>query len=101
MSGGLFWAEKVEEGADVMSFLGGVSEHRCVCVDHVAVAAAVPLALDVAALDEVGQDALRRSESDSDSIGDIAQANIGVAGDAQQYLRVVGDELPSAVGGVG
>ena len=97
----MLWAEKVEKGADVMSVLGGVSEHRCVCVDHVAVAAAVPLALDVAALDEVGEDALRRSERDADSIGDIAQANIGVAGDAQQHLRVVGDELPAAPGGGG
>lgn len=84
-----------------MTFLGGVSEHRCLSVDHVAVAPAMALALDVAGPDEVSQDALRGSEGDADLVGDIAQANIGVSDDAQQHLRVVGDELPAPFGVAG
>ncbi len=80
-----------------MAVLGGVSEHRCSSVDDVAVPAAMSLAFDVARLDEVSQDALRGSEGDADSVGDVAQANIGVAGDAEQHLRVVGDELPTPI----
>ena len=58
----------------------------------------MPLTLDVAGLNEVSQDALGGSEGDADSVGDVAQANIGVAGDAEQHLRVVGDELPTPIG---
>lgn len=78
-----------------MAFLGGVSEHRRFSVDHVAVAAAMPLAMEVPGLDEVGEDALCGSERYPDRVGDVAQANVGVAGDAEQHLRVVGDELPA------
>jgi hypothetical protein len=80
-----------------VAVLGGVSEHRCFSVDDVAVPAAVPLALDVAGLDEVSQDALGGSKRDADGVGDVAQADIGVAGDAEQHLRVVRDELPAPV----
>ena len=90
-------AQQVEEPADVVAVLGGVPEHRCFSVDDVAVPAAVSLALDVPGLDEVSQDALGRSEGDANGVGDVAQANIGVAGDAEQHLRVVGDELPAPI----
>ncbi len=85
----------------MLALLGGVSQHRRFSVDQVAVAAAVPLPLDIAGLDQVGQDALRRSEGDADRVSDVTQANIGVAGDAEQHLRVVGDELPARIGAVG
>ena len=65
---------------------------------EVAVATSLALAFDVAGLDEVGQDSLRGSERDPDVVGDIAQPNLGVAGDAEQDLRVVGDELPARTG---
>ena len=55
----------------------------------------MPLAMEVPGLDEVGEDALRGSERYADRVGDVAQANVGVAGDAEQHLRVVGDELPA------
>ena len=84
-----------------MAFLGGVSEHRRVPVDHVPIAAALPLAVDIAGLHEVGQDALRGSERDADFVRDVTQANIGVAGDAEQHLRVVGDELPTSITAAG
>ena len=61
-----------------------------VVVDHVTVATSTALPLDVAGFDELGQDSLRGST--------YAQANLGVAGDAQQDLRVVGDELPALTG---
>jgi len=84
-----------------MAFLSGVSEHRHVSVDHIAVAAPMPLTVDVAGLDEVGEDALRGSEGDADRVRNVAQPNIWVAGDAEQHLRVVGDELPPPIRLVG
>jgi hypothetical protein len=96
-----FQAQQVEEPADFVARLGGVSEHRCFPVDHVAVAAASPLPVDVAGRDQVSQDALRGSEGDANLVGDVSQAHVGVAGDAEQHLRVVGDELPAPIGAVG
>ena len=84
-----------------MALLGGVSAHRRFPVDHVAVAAAIPLPVDVAGLDQVRQDALRGSEGDANRVGDVSQAHVGVAGDAEQHLCVVGDELPTPIGVVG
>jgi len=84
-----------------VALLGGVSTHRRFPVDHVAVAAAIPFPVDVASRDQVSQDALRRSEGDANRVGDVSQAHVGVAGDAEQHLRVVGDELPASIGVVG
>ena len=56
------------------------------------------LSFDVASFDEIGQDSLRRAERDPDLVGDIAQANVGVASDRQQDLRVICDELPALPG---
>ena len=91
-------AQEIEERADVVAFLRGVSEHRRLSVDYIAVAATLPLPLDVAGLDEVGQDALRGAEGDADRVSDVTQADIGVAGDAEQHLRVVRNELPAPIG---
>ena len=91
----VFYAEQVEQPADVVAVLGGVAEHRRVAVNHVAVAPSTALPFDVAGFDEFGQDPLRGSERDPDVVGDITQANLGVASDAQQDLCVVGDELPA------
>ena len=68
--------------------------HRDRAVHDVAVPAADPLPLDVAGLDEVGEDPLRRALGDPDGLGDVPEPHVRVAGDAEQHLRVIGDEPP-------
>jgi len=43
--------QEVEELADVVPLLGGVSEHRRFSVDQVAIAAPMPVPLDISGLD--------------------------------------------------
>jgi hypothetical protein len=87
--------QQLEQAADLVAFLGGVPEHRRLVVDDIAVAPSLSFALEIAGLDKVGQDSLRRADGDSDGVGDIADAHLRVVGDAEQYLRVVRHELPA------
>jgi hypothetical protein len=87
---------EVEEGSDFDVFLRGVA-HVPVLVDAVAIAATVALALDVSRLDQVGEDALCGSLGDPDLLGDVAKPDVWRAGDAEQHLRVVGEEAPGAL----
>lgn len=77
--------------------LGGVT-HSDVAVDRVVTAAAVSFAFDVAGLDEVGDDALGCSFGDSDGVGDVPEAGLGVARDAEEHLSMVGEEVPGPRG---
>ncbi|MEH3055355.1 MAG: hypothetical protein PGN13_15355 [Patulibacter minatonensis] len=52
------------------------------------------LAIEVVGLDEVGHDPLRRALGDPDALGDVAHADVGIAGDADDDVRVVGQEGP-------
>ena len=65
--------------------------------DAVAVAATVALALDVSGLDQVGEDALCGSLGDPDLLGNVAKPDVWRAGDADEHLRVVGEEAPGAL----
>jgi hypothetical protein len=85
--------EEVEEAVDFDSLLGGVAHVR-VGVDSVVVSSSLSLAVDVAGFDEVGEDALGGSFGDSDSFGDVPQPDVGVLGDSEQDLCVVGEEGP-------
>ena len=67
-------------------------------VDDVAVPPTLACPLDETGLDQIGHDPLRRSDRDAHRIGDIAEAHVRVASDAQQHLGVIRDELPPAVG---
>jgi hypothetical protein len=87
---------EVEEGADFDVLLRRVA-HVAVLVDAVAVAATVALALDVSRLDEVGEDALCGSLGDPDLLGNVAKPDVWCAGDAEEHLRVVGEEAPGAL----
>ena len=69
---------------------------RQVAVHLVVVAASLALAADVAGLDELGDDPLRRALGDPDLGRDVAQADPRVARDAQQHVRVVREEGPGA-----
>jgi hypothetical protein len=88
--------EQPEEATDLVAVLGGVPEHRRLIVDDMAVAPPLSFAFEIAGLDEVGQDSLRRTDGDPDGIGDIADAQVRVVSDAEQDLRVICHELPAA-----
>ena len=85
--------EELEEGADFEAALESVA-HFDGGVDRVVVSAADAGALDVAGLDEVGDDALGGAFGDADLVGDVSHAGFGVVGDAEQHLGVAGDERP-------
>ena len=87
--------QQVEQAADVLAVLSGVSEHGRVPIDHVPVATALALPLDEPGVDQVGQDPLCGADGDADRVGDISKAHVGIPGDAEQDLRVVRDELPA------
>lgn len=63
-------------------------------VQSVAVAATLAHALKVAGIFEFPDDALCRALCDSHQLGDIAQSNIRIFGDAQQHVGVIGEESP-------
>ena len=67
-----------------------------VLVDAVAVAATVALSLDESRLDEVGKDALCGSLRDPDLLGNVSKPDVWRAGDAEEHLRVVGEEAPAS-----
>lgn len=62
--------------------------------DAIAVAAPVPLALQVPGLFEVGDNALHGAFGDADAFRDIAQQNFGIARDQQEHMRVIAEEGP-------
>jgi len=87
---------EVEERSDLDVLLRRVA-HVAVFVDAVAVAATVALALDVSGLNEVGEDALCSSLGDPDLLGDVAQPDVWCPSDAEEHLRVIGEEAPGAL----
>jgi hypothetical protein len=89
-------AYEVEERPDFDVLLRWVA-HVPVLVDAVAVAATVALALDEPRLDEVGKDALCGSLGDPDLLGNVSKPDVWRAGDAEQNLRVVGEESPATL----
>src|SRR5205085_11007366 len=74
---------------------GGRLPERLVGLDLVAVTPALLLLDDVAGLGEVGDDAVGAALGDPDPLGDVAQPDAGVMGDADQHPSVVGEEVPT------
>jgi hypothetical protein len=96
LSGGVgfvFRSEEVEQWSDLVLGLGGVSHGR-LSVDQVVVASSDSAPVDDVCLDEVCDDSLGGSLGDSDCLGDVSEPDVGVLGDAQEHLRVVGEERP-------
>jgi hypothetical protein len=73
---------------DLVVSLGDVP-HPDFAVQSIVAATADPLAIDIARLDEVGDDALSRSFSDSDRLGDVPESHVSISSDAKEHLRVV------------
>ena len=87
-------ADEVEESPNFDVLLRWVA-HVPVLVDAVAVAATVALALDESRLDEVGEDALCGSLGDPDLLGNVSKPDVWRASNAEEHLRVVGEEPPA------
>jgi hypothetical protein len=69
--------------------------HLGSAVDRVVVSAPATLADDEPCIDEVGEDPLGGTLGDADPLGDVAQPDVPVAGDAEEDLRVVRQECPA------
>jgi hypothetical protein len=59
------------------------------------IAPAAALAREVAGIDELTHDAVRGALRDAHALADLAQANPGVIGDAEQRLSVTCQERPT------
>ena len=93
----LIQLEKVEQFSDFVAELLAMA-HLDPSVDEIAVSSSDPFARDVAALDQITHDPLRRSLGDPDHFRNVTQPHIRVSGDREQDLRVVGDEPPRLLG---
>lgn len=67
-------------------------------IDFVAVPAADLRAGRISLRDQFSQDSLRRSFRDADDLRDVPHTGIWVSCDAEQHMRVVGEEHPRAGG---
>ncbi len=62
--------------------------------DGVVIAAAVFVDGEIAVGDEIMDDALDGAFGDDDLLGEVAHAQGGIAGEADQHVRVVGQKSP-------
>jgi hypothetical protein len=88
--------EESKEFADLVPVLGGMA-HGGLGIDAVVIASTDSFAFDVAGFDQVGDDALRGALGDPDDQGDVPEADVRVALDAEQHLGVVREEPPGLV----
>ena len=82
-----------EDLADLVGLLEGVPK-RELGVQAVVIAAPLSLHVQIAGLDEVGDDALDGALGDSDPVGEVAVPHPRVMRHAHQDPRVVGEESP-------
>src|SRR6201996_4040203 len=82
--------QQVTDGEPPVGRLG----HRELGLKVVAVPPSALLLDDVPGCGKVADDPERAALSDADRRGDVAQPRIPVAGDAQQYERMIGKEAP-------
>ena len=85
--------QELQELADLVAVLGGVA-HGDVGVDAIAVSTADAFALDVAGVDQVGDDALGGAFGDTDALRDVTESRVRIADETEQDLGVVGEEPP-------
>src|SRR5512133_3339065 len=90
-------SECLQERADVDSVLVGVAEGKA-GVDLIAIPTSDTLAGQIASVDEVIHETLCRPFGDSDALRDLAQADLGVLGDADERTGVIREECPAHPG---
>src|SRR6188472_3823390 len=96
-SGGRRFGEKREQIADALTAGDRVGQ-RETRVDRVAVATPAAFAREVAGVDEVPDDAMRRPLRDAHAVADLAQADVRILRGAQQHARVARQERPAGRG---
>lgn len=69
------------------------------CGDRIAVAAPGPRSGDVAGLNEVGQDFLRRALGHPYLYGEVTHPDLRIPGDGKQNMGMVGEKRPPRPGG--
>jgi hypothetical protein len=64
--------------------------------DLVTVSAPMPLTQHIATVHQLGQDLVGAALRNADYSSDVAQADARIMGDAQEDVRVIGQEVPAA-----
>lgn len=85
------WQQNVEQRIQINVALRGKRDRQA-GADRIAVAPPDPLAVEVAGVDQLGDDPLRCSLRYLNMSGDIPHPNAGVVCDAQQRKAMVGEE---------
>jgi hypothetical protein len=85
--------EEIEQLSDFVFVLQWVP-HLDVGIDDVVIAPADARPRYVPSLDEVSDDSLGRPLRDPRQLGNVADPDLGIAGDAEEHLRVARDEAP-------
>lgn len=85
--------EQVEKILDHDVGLEWVSERHALC-QFVVVAPPHPLMAKITGIFQFDDNPLGRSFGNTDLGGDVASPNVGILGDAEQHVRVVGQEGP-------
>ena len=88
-------AEKVEQFADFVAFLGWVA-HLRFRIDQITVAPAAAFTFEESSFGEIDHDPLGCSFGDADCLGDVPEPDVGIVGDAKQHLGVVCKKCPVA-----
>ena len=55
------------------------------------------ISLDISGLFQIRDDALNGPFGDPDATGHVAHHNLGIGGDAEQYVRMIGEKRPPDV----
>src|SRR4051812_26457220 len=82
------------EGVEQLSYRLLRPRHGPATVDPVAVPAAKSAGRDKAVLTKLGKDPLHRALLDADHLGYLTHPHIGFAGNADQHLPMVRQEVP-------
>lgn len=85
--------EQAEERPDIAVLLVWMAQGDF-WMKLILVAAPNAFTREIASIDEVGDDPLGSALGDPDAIGDIAEAHLGIGGDAQEDLGMIGEKGP-------
>jgi hypothetical protein len=64
-------------------------------LDRVAVSPPLALPQNVTVVHQLGEDLVRSALGDANGSGDVAEANSGIFGYAEQDMSVIGEEVPA------
>lgn len=70
---------------------------RSIHIDFVDVVTTLPAPDYVSGINEIAHDAMNRSLTDSNHLGDLCQPHHGVLSDTKQHVGVVGQKGPAGV----